>query len=247
MINRGTIKSKGLVAHLPLNEAGGNIAYDRSINITGVAPPSISTCLWKLTPLGTALTWASAVQNKVTIGKPSSLNLADSTMTVSCWIYVTNLGGGVNSGYRYICSDYNAAATNGQFAFQITNTKRLSFFWINSGTQAPNPTTASGATALVVNKIYHVVGVRSGKTSNWVSDVYLNGVKDGNSATTTTNPGTQANSGDVVVGQAGVYVGTPLGMVGSIKDLRIYNRALDASEIRQLYLDGKDLYIKPTY
>lgn len=227
----------GQVCYLPLNEGSGLNAIELSNFVTGgTAPCRITTCVWSVTPrLGKCLIWASAVTNKVTIGKPSFLNLATSPMTISAWVYITDLSAGVNSGYRYICSDYNSGGTNAQFALHVTNSQKVTFFWANAGTQAPNPITGSGATTLLTNTLYHLVGVRSGTTGSWSTTVYVNGKLDGGT-TTATNPATQTNAGNVTVGQAGDLVSTPLGMVGGIKSLRIWNRALSASEIKELYI-----------
>lgn len=228
--------AKGLVCYLPLDEGAGLLAFDLTKRTNGAGIPAISTLTWTQSPrLGKALLWAAANTNKVTIGKPSCLNLTSSTMTIAAWVYITDLSVGVNSGYRYICSDYNSAASNAQFALQVTNGQRLTFFWANGGTQAPNPLTGQGATTISTNTLYHCVGVRSGATGAWTTDVYLNGYRDGGT-TTATNPCAQSAAGKVQVGQAGDYTGA-LGMVGSIKGLRIYDRAMTATEVRQLYLD----------
>jgi len=227
--------SKGLIVYVPIDEGAGNNAFDLTKNTNSSGVLRITTCTWGQSPLGKSLNWASANTNHINVGKPSCLNLTSSPMTVSAWIYVTNLSAGVNSGYRYIFSDYNANATEAQFAFLVTSAPAISFFWATASTQTPNPTTGQGATTLVVNKLYHVVGTRSGVSGSWTTNVYLNGKRDGG-ATTTGNPTTQSSAGNAKIGQAGDYNGA-LGMVGWIKGLRVYNRALTAEEVKQLYTE----------
>ena len=210
----------GQVVHLPINEGAGLSAFDTTGMVTlGNSPCRITTCTWGVGPrLGKCLVWASAVTNKITVGKPSAMNLTASAMTISAWVYITDLSGAVNSGYRYVCSDYNSAATNAIFALQVTNTQKLTFFWANAGTQAPNPLTGAGATTIATNTLYHMVGVRQGVTGSWTTYVYLNGKYDGGTSTAT-NPCAQSAAGNVVVGQAGDLTSTPLGMVGSVKNV----------------------------
>lgn len=232
-------KYQGLVCDLPLNEGGGLKCYDR----TGLSasPAIVASAELKRYTKGPCAYFAGPVANKITVGKPSVLNLTTSPMTISAWCLFTNLSGGVNSGYRYICSDYNAAGSNAQFALQVNNANKLTFFWTNSGTQAPNPTTGQSSQTIVVDKWYHFVAKRSGGTGSWTTELYINGLRDGG-ASTGTNPCTQANAGNVVVGQAGDYTGTPLGMVGYIQDLQLFNRSLTDSEVLQIYIEERNNY-----
>lgn len=223
---------KRLVAHYPLTEGAGLIAFPRGC----VSRGTINTCTWVQSPLGKCLNWAGPTNNYVQLGKLSNLNL-QGPMTVSAWIRITDVSGGVNSGYRYICSDYDSGPTDAQFALVMLNTVKISFFWSNAGNQAPGPTVGQGATTIVANKIYHVVGTRSGTSTSWTTAVYLNGIRDGGS-TTSVNPPTQAASGTTTIGRTGDYQGMALGMVGQIRDVRIYDYALTPSEVLALYLEG---------
>lgn len=230
--------SQGLVCSLPLDEGAGLRAHEATgMIVGGYSPCPITTLTWGVnSSLGKSLIWAAPNTNKVTIGKPSPLNLTTSEMTVSAWVVLTSLSGGVNSGYRYICSDYNTGASNAQFALQVNNGQRAVFFWANSGTQSPAPLSAQGSSTIVINKLYHFVGVRSGVTGAWRADIYVNGRVDGGT-TTSGNPCAQSSAGNIQVGQAGDYTGA-LGMVGSIKKLDIWKRALKPNEIKELYIEG---------
>ena len=220
-----------LVCHYPLNLNGGFYAEDltkRCLSPIAVAP-------YTMTQKGWALYFAGPTSSKVTIGKPSTLNLTSSSMTISCWCYFTNLSGGVNSGYRYICSDYNAAGNQAQFALQVNNASKLTFFWTNSGTQAPNPTTGQSGQTMQTGTWYHFAATRTGVSGSWTTELYINGSRDGGTSTAT-NPCAQASAGNTMIGQAGDYTGAALGMVGYIKNLKIYNTSLSASAIREQYL-----------
>lgn len=228
-----------MVCYYPLSLNGGFYAenlVNRTLSPIAVAP-------YTMTTRGNALYFAGPTTSKVTIGKPSTLNLTASTMTISCWCYFTNLSGGVNSGYRYICSDYNAAGNQAQFALQVNNASKLTFFWTNSGTQAPNPTTGQSGQTMQTGTWYFFAATRSGVSGSWTTELYINGSRDGGTSTAT-NPCAQASAGNAMIGQAGDYTGAALGMVGYIKDLRIYCKSLSATDIRQIYFDEYSKYNK---
>ena len=85
---------------------------------------------------------------------------------------------------------------------------------------------AATATTLTANRWYHVAWVRDG-TSN---KIYINGVQEVDSAITAT------------CATASIHIGTggaANSFGGKIDDFRIYNRALSATEVKQLYLQGK--------
>lgn len=232
-------KIQSLICDLPLNEGGGNKVFDKT-GLT-LTPAIVTSAELKTFTKGNCVYFAGTVANKITIGKPSILNLTSSPMTISVWCYFTDLSGGVNSGYRYIISDYNAAGNQAQFAMQITNTQKLTFFWANSGTQAPNPTTGASTQSVQTDKWYHLVVKKTGVSGSWATEIYINGLRDGGTSTST-NPCAQASAGNVIIGQAGDYVGTPLGMVGYEQDLKIYNRGLTTNEIMELYIEGRNKY-----
>lgn len=223
-----------LLVDLPINEGSGLLAFERTKNTNGIGISPITTCTWSQGLMGKSLLWGAPNTNKINLGKPNCLNFTQSKcMTISVWVVFTDISAGVNSGYRYICSDYNSSVTNAQFALVMLNTQKISFFWANAGTQAPAPLSSSGATSVTTGKLYHLVGVRSGAAGAWTTAIYLNGNYDGGT-TTATNPATQANSGNCIVGQPGDYTGA-LGMVGFIKDLKIWDKPFTATDVRRLY------------
>jgi hypothetical protein len=81
----------------------------------------------------------------------------------------------------------------------------------------------------VTGKWHHVVGMRNG--SNW--RIYVDGVLE-NSATGGT--GTLATPWTLQIGHES---GSVYWFPGTIDDVRIYNRALSAAEVKQLYNAGR--------
>ena len=224
---------KGLCMRFPLRENAGLLCFDysRRTNViaTGVGIER------KVMQRGSCVYFDGSTGDKISIGKPSCLNL-QGQMTVSAWCYFTSV-----SQYRYPVSDYNSGGTNAQFALQHTNTNKLTFFWALSGQQYPNPFTAAGTTTTVANKWYHVVGVRDGASGAWTARIYVNGILE-NSTNTANGPATQANAGNVTIGQPGDLVNSILPMVGYINDVQIWDRALRAEEVKELFIEESNKY-----
>jgi hypothetical protein len=155
----------------------------------------------------------------------TSLHLS-SNFTLSAWIYQS---AAQQSGYRII--DKALAGTPGGFALDTWgsgiggHTLRLQ----GAGTNNPN---VLGATAYSLLAWHHVAAVVSG-SNGWV---YLDGIVNGT-----------GNVGSIPVNTLDLYIGHahPNGgsgqwewFNGKIDDVRIYNRALSATEIGQLYTLG---------
>lgn len=218
----------GLVLYLPLNEGAGNEVYDQ-LSYAGQRRYNVSGPTWThRVSRGKSLNWSGATSDKIVIGKPSCLNLSATSMSVCCWMFMPSVGQ-----YRYPLSDYNAAASNAQFALQFTNTNKFTFFWANAGTQYPNPFTAASVTSGVANTWYFICGVRRGSAGNWYSDIYVNGKLE-NSTPSSGSPATQANAGNVTIGQPGDFVNSILPMVGSLQHVMIFNREITATEVREI-------------
>ncbi len=227
--------SRGLCGYWPLNEGAGKIISDITRRSLDVATPTFGsgTILTNESSRGNAAKFAgSAANDYIRIGKPSILNL-QGEMSVAALFFATNVSSG--NIYRYILSDYNSTAANAQFALQMTNLKNFTFFWANGGTQAPNPSSFKGTTTVLANTWYHIVAVRRGSAGAWSADLYVNGKLEATTSSVATNPATQANSGNVSIGTVGDYTGLALSMIGYLKDIAIWNRALNANEAKMLF------------
>ena len=136
--------------------------------------------------------------------------------TFSAWIKPNNFGAS-----NTIISEFDnpGGSSNVLIRFMTTTTSKLWCGTYNNGYSA-----VASNTSLSAGQWVHVVCTKSGTTGS----LYINGVLD--------NTGTLGNVTvtDTRIG-AGENVSPPYIMNGTIDDTRIYNRALSASEISQLY------------
>jgi len=164
----------------------------------------------------------------VELGTANSLHITGD-MTISAWIKTPTIA----QGQLGIAGNFNSGGTQTPWLFEINRTAgKVNFIHLGGADDTGN-FTATGNTTISVNKWIHVVAVRTGSSGVYPITFYYNGVADG-----TTNidrdPGSNQTSR---IGRAGALNGEIFN--GSIDDVRIYNRALSASEIRQLYNMGK--------
>ena len=145
-------------------------------------------------------------------------------LTISAWIKTSVLkssfGNKIVHQGTSVASDYD---------FNINTTAaKVSAGWALT-------TVVTGNTSLVANQWYHVAMVRRGSTGGWQATVYVNGLLDG-SGNTATDPDGASN---IIKTHIGSRNNTASFFNGSIDDVRIYNRALSAGEVRRLYNMGR--------
>jgi hypothetical protein len=149
-------------------------------------------------------------------------------MTLSAWFKTNNA-----STYAALIANNTGSGTDYDYGLFLNYTLpgKLTFLWESS----PYIRVTSTAT-IIVNTWYHVVAVRSGSTGNWTAKMYINGALDNTATGITVNP----NAVDQVttIGAPSNWVGSFF-FNGSLDDVRIYNRALSATEVKQLYNLGK--------
>jgi len=181
--------------------------------------------------LGQALLF-DGVDDYVNGGSASSLDdiqlQGGSGLTYSTWIYPKSNGEGGN-GNIIQKSIFSA----GGWAFFI-NTNNLKFQKDFDG--ATNLTAGTDSGLLQFNQWYHVVMTWDGSALRSGVGFYVNGVKQ-------TTTGTSDGDGNALSDAAlSIHIGGNSGantFNGSIDDVRIYNRALSAGEITQLYNLGR--------
>jgi hypothetical protein len=128
-----------------------------------------------------------------------------------------------------IASNINSTG-NGGFALNVGFTANK-VSWLQDGGTFDITSTATITDALW----HHVVLSRYGTTGAWVLSVYIDGV--GNTATVAVNPPAATGSGNLTMGRGGDYVQAGyLNMI--LGEVAIYNRALTAGEILDLYRRG---------
>ena len=223
----------GLVGYWSMNENTGTIATDFSGN--GNRGILTGGPTWVDGKRGKALSF-DANDDLVNVGTPTSLNITGA-LTISAWIYPRTFGS-VGSSFRgRIVDKENDFATGYAFSLYDPNT---------GGVGVPNDTfalfiNASGGNlncfgndnSIVLNTWQHVA-VTLDSSKNCIP--YVNGAK----ATTTSGfimgsfPTTGSNSFTI-----GNNSGNTREFDGSLDEIRIYNRALSADEIKRLYNMGR--------
>ena len=167
----------------------------------------------------------------VDAGDNSSLNLT-SSFTISAWVNGRSFPGG----YRYQIVSKGTRGGNGYFLFVdvagfIGGDQRFKFGFTTGG----GWNTVDSNTIVTTGVWRHVVGVFD-NTANTLK-IYVNGALDGTTTSVTNVPGSTASINNLTLGayDAGNYEYFP----GKLDDVRIYNRALSAVEVADLYNAGK--------
>ena len=162
----------------------------------------------------------------IDVGSVPSLQITG-PLTLSAWINTNTIAASENA---IISCGSGSSAYN--WIMQIGPTAgRLEFFQGNS--------LADTGTILTTGVWYHVAVVRTGSTGSWTLKFYVNGLFS-SSTTTSNNPS---------YGPWDVQIGNDHGAFwnGMLDVLRVYNRALSASEINTLYTTPFAGLVAPIY
>lgn len=137
-------------------------------------------------------------------------------VTLSAWVNADTVAAGTLS-----IISHDDQGTHEDYMLEINRTaKRVSTLWGGSVILTSN-------TDLVAGQWYHLVVVRSGSAGAWTATIYVDGVADGTTSTAT-NPNGSVLSTTMIgkLGNTGVFH-----FSGSIRDPRIFDRALTAAEV----------------
>ena len=156
-------------------------------------------------------------------GTITNATLSDRTnpLTITAWIKTTS---DTTNQTILGCGD---ASLNNAYALTYGYTDGKLEFW-HDGSVA----VAASSIQSLAGSWHHIAVVRSGSAGNWTITFYVDGVAAGN-ATTSTNPngtGTQVFS----IGRWGSYA-AGLFFSGSIRDVRVYSAAKNATEVSAIY------------
>lgn len=225
----GTANQTGLIAgntynNLTIND--GLVGYWPFDTGSGTSAPDVSG-YGNHGTLTNGPTWSSSVSSTIGFTDPYSLSfngvsdyvtvpdnsaLSPSSITVSAWINSTGI-----SAEQVIASKfYNQTSIKG-WEMEVYQSKL--YFAINTNA------VLQGSTTMTSNTWYHLVSTYDGNTIR----VYVNGILDGSSSTAAgiTNP-----TGNMNIGR--YTFSTNLFFNGLLDDVRIYNRALTATEVSSL-------------
>ncbi|OGX35649.1 MAG: hypothetical protein A3B73_05555 [Omnitrophica WOR_2 bacterium RIFCSPHIGHO2_02_FULL_63_39] len=204
----------GPLAWWKFDENTGTSAADATGNgYTGTLAASPATPTWASGRLGYALSF-DGTDDKVSLGNDALGNLGDNA-TVSAWVKLTGA-----SDYQII-SEYESGVC-GDFYFRVSG----GVLTVHDG----GSSTVTG-TATVNNGVWrHVVAVS--ETAG--TTLYVDGALNVSSATDVD----WRNSCTAQDVQIGNRKSTNQPFSGTLDEVRVYNRSLTASEVRQLYQGG---------
>ncbi len=206
----------GLVGHWNFDESGGNIAYDTSGNLnngTLVNGPIRQTGV--NCQVGGCLSFNGS--NNFITTNSSTADFGTSNFSISTWINASSLSGvHIIIGKRVYPPGY-IIYTNGSSLILQVNDSNANSYTIGNYTYVGT---------------WHNIAVVVQRTTNQAF-YYLDGVLQGTGTSLSASTGSISNSGWFGIGadqsdQTNVFS-------GSIDDVRVYNRALSANEISQLY------------
>jgi len=214
-----TTPPSGPIAHWQFDESSGTTATDSSgNNNTGTL---VNGPTWIPGRIGNGLSF-DGVNDSMSVADSTSLRLG-TTMTVSTWVSVrANVADWVRLVGKGSSSDRNYGLWrewDGDLLFQIYSQGAASAcnFWNNLGAgSSTNIAAGSGW--------HHVLATYDGTTGN----MYVDGTQAYSGACTITPA---ASADPLTVGYAGFHTY----LNGLLDDVRLYNRALSASEISSLY------------
>ena len=205
-----TMDGADVVNGVVLDKSGSN----NNGNLINIA----TTTFYKAGKIGQGFNFNGAASSGTRV-KTTSDFINTNTVTVSAWIYAKSYGA-IAAG-RII--------DNGKFFLRVSSSSNRLVLSSDAGTT--NPVSANNSISL--NTWIHIVAIRTSVTTANTT-FYVNSVLSG---TANQNSGTPVGgTTNVIIGNANAGDRT---FDGIIDDVRIYSRALSATEVRQLYNLGQ--------
>jgi hypothetical protein len=161
-------------------------------------------------------------------GNAFSLNLTGA-MSVSVWVRPT-----VWASTKHIIGRFvqGGVASQRQFAIYTNSSNNVTFSVQPSGGSVYPSNVNSVANSVKTGAWTHILGTYDGAGN---SALYINGVLNGSAASSTIST---LNDPNIPLNIGAAYLASSCGQSffpGSIDDVRVYNRKLSASEVRQIY------------
>ncbi|MBI4034178.1 MAG: prepilin-type N-terminal cleavage/methylation domain-containing protein [Candidatus Brennerbacteria bacterium] len=227
LLSRGTITTrldKGLVGYWHFDEATSTKAYDAS----GLANTGTLTNgpIWATAPnckAGNCLSF-DGTDDYVSVAHNSVFNLPKE-ITLSAWIKLDSVTSEVA---REIIIKGDSSVHPIPFDLRVRTDGSVEFDQSQGGSFQ---TQIIGTTVLSAGQWYHIVATNDNSNAK----VYINGVLEGTDSSPATDVTTDGEA--IGIGARGENVANYFD--GHIDEVRIYNRALSATEISNLYNDLK--------
>jgi len=217
----------GLVGYWPLNDGSGLTVGDFGGNNKLIGNIS-GNVAWTTGRVGPALKFTSGtgLSSSVRIATSSYVSsLSTIAQSFTCWVNGTSFPNAYNT---VVTTNGLAGDVNLYFAILVKSTGKLAMYLTQTNGTAISYD-GTGTNTLVAGTWYHLamtfttaIGLKG----------YLNGVQDG--ATATTGVNNKLGSLSLQIGGYSPEY-NDRGFNGKIDDVRLYNRALTAAEVNQLY------------
>jgi len=228
----GWLPGSGCVLWLQMDEREGNTIYDHSGYQNHGTRYGAS---WRRGRIGYCLLF-DGVDDYVDCGKDASLN-PTSAITIEFWICIK---GGAGT-YRAVVTRWDTVAYVNErtYILEVGSDNKLHFRISRDGTDA-GAVVISDPTAPSLTTWYHYIGTWDGTTMR----LYRNGEQVATASQTAmkTSPNTRTGIG-AVIGRSGDPIISHFN--GFIDEVRIYNRALSAEEIKSHYHYGLAPSLRP--
>ena len=207
-----TSSSTGPVGSWNFDEGSGTSVSDASGN--GNTGTLLNGPIWTSGVKGTALSF-DGVDDYVDMGSPPPLNITGPAITVQAWAKASSPGN-----YKYIISKTDGLYMGYGLYTGSSGTLR---FYIGNGSGL---ITTPDVTSPWDNRWHHIAGTYDGSKLN----LYIDGVARASVAATGSIADSSARSLNIGGFSEGGFL-----FKGVVDDVQIYNRALSATEIQQLY------------
>jgi len=208
----------GLVAHWEFDEGSGDIAYDSAGSNDG----TIYGAQWTTGQINGALDF-NGNDVHVRIPDDDSISIGNQDYTISAWINPRSLTG--TSGWEAIVSKVKNSADK-EYALQIVD----GVLFLGVEKNENNPVAKTTVAPVEIGYWQHVVVTFNSDTTT--PTFYYNGVVQTSTSNINTLPDELGD--DLYIGMnGGTYYKDEFN--GKIDDVRIYDRALSADEVEELY------------
>ena len=219
----------GLLGWWKLDEASGTFADSSGNGNTGTQIGGIEYA--SVGVIGSAAGF-DGVDDYIDVGEDPMFEVP-LPVSVAAWAKLDNFD---EDGVIFRANNENGRYNGYWLFFQNSNQKVQFSYGDGGGTDSTSRRTIESSSSLLPGQWYHLVGVIRGETD---MDIYIDGVEDSGPYSGTggalfydPTPGLKHVIGLDDDG------GSPEWFNGAIDDVRVYGRALSASEVQQLYLQG---------
>ena len=208
----------GLAGYWKLDDGSGTSATDSSTNANTGTLTNGPT--WTTGQIGNAVTFDGS-DDYITAGTGSSLALT-SKLSISTWIYLSAIP--ANGITWRIAYKYSSGDASNLYQFGVGNTGSAAYLYFNPGGGGSD---SFGSTALTTGRWYHVAVTFDQPTLKF----YIDGRLDKTTSDSVVG-GFNSGSGTMKIGGLGT---ANTNINGNLDETRVYNRALSADEVAQLY------------